>query len=71
MVFFCYIVYEVLTDLAAATALAADSVIKGKFKIAQVMTEPVLANVFSFALSSMIVTIVLLVCAFVQLSPSP
>ena len=45
--FFCYIVYVLLADPAAATALEAESVIKGKFKTAQVMTEPVLANVFS------------------------
>ena len=70
MVFICYIVYGLLADLAAATALEADSVIKGKFKTAQVMTEPVLANVLSFAFSSMIVTIVLFGCAFVQVNPS-
>ena len=59
-----------LVDIAAATALEADAGIKGKCNIAQVMTEPVRANVFSFVLSSMAVTIVLFGCAFVQLTPS-
>ena len=38
MGFFCYIVYELLAGLAAATALEADSVFKGKTESSQVMT---------------------------------
>jgi bacteriorhodopsin len=38
MGFFCYIVYELLVGLAAATALEADPVIKEKIGLAQVMT---------------------------------
>merc|ERR1711991_738210 len=38
MLFFLYIVYELLVGLAAATASEADPVIQGKIKTAQVMT---------------------------------
>merc|ERR1712013_913331 len=38
MCFFLYIVYELLVGLAAATNAEADPVIKGKIKVAQVMT---------------------------------
>merc|ERR1719157_43226 len=38
MVFFLYIVYELLVGLAAATASEADPAIAGKIKTAQVMT---------------------------------
>merc|ERR1711953_28624 len=38
MLFFLYIVYELLVGLAAATASEADPVIAGKIKTAQVMT---------------------------------
>merc|ERR1719197_647236 len=38
MSFFCYIVFELLVGLSAATDSEADPVIKGKIKLAQVMT---------------------------------
>ena len=38
MIFFCYIVYELLAGLAAATAQEKDLVIRGKIQTAQVMT---------------------------------
>merc|ERR1712199_70822 len=38
MIFFLYIVYELLVGLAEATNMEADPVIKGKIKTAQVMT---------------------------------
>merc|ERR1712001_207363 len=38
MSFFCYIVFEMLVGLSAATDSEADPVIKGKVKLAQVMT---------------------------------
>merc|ERR1712110_10843 len=38
MCFFLYIVYELLVGLSAATNQESDSVIKGKIKVAQVMT---------------------------------
>merc|ERR1712122_291596 len=38
MIFFLYIVYELLVGLAAATASEADPVVVGKIKTAQIMT---------------------------------
>merc|ERR1711965_820211 len=38
MVFFLYIVYELLLGLGAATSLEGDAVIKGKIRMAQVVT---------------------------------
>merc|ERR1719251_867629 len=38
MLFFLYIVYELLVGLSAATASEADPVVAGKIKIAQIMT---------------------------------
>merc|ERR1712025_589907 len=38
MAFFLYIVYELLVGLSAATELESDPTIKGKIKMAQVMT---------------------------------
>ena len=38
MVFFCYMVYELLVGPAAARTLEADSVIEGLIEIALVMT---------------------------------
>ena len=38
MIFFCYIVYELLVGLAAATAQEKDLEIRGKIQTAQVMT---------------------------------